>query len=291
MINWDDIKYFLEVARSGNITAAAKKLGVNHSTVSRRIQALEEQNGVRLFDRIPTGYEMTEAASNIYEFALEIEARNHDIARGLVGQDSRLQGDINVTMPHNILDYCLMREVTRFKELHPEIRLNLFVAKGVKNLAAREADVAIRLTPSPPDYLIGKEITKIQHGFYQSRNLKVTSEVPIIVWGDETALPTWAQDHFPKAEIALRVDDLYSMYTAVKAGLGIAKMPCYLPDTIADEEVRRIDIEIPPSSWGVWILSHVDLRHTARVRECRLFLGKCLEDRRSLFKGLESLYV
>ncbi|WP_419904596.1 LysR family transcriptional regulator [Kiloniella sp.] len=290
MINWDDIKYFLEVARSGNITAAAKKLGVNHSTVSRRIQALEEQNGVRLFERIPTGYEMTEAASNIYEYALEIEARNHDIARGLVGQDSRLQGDINVTMPHDLLDYCLMEEVKRFKVQHPLIRLNLVVAKGVKNLAAREADVAIRLTPNPPDYLIGKEITKIQHGIYANKHLEINSHTPVIVWCDETNPPSWVQEQFPNAEIALRVDDLYSMYAAVKAGIGVAKMPCYVPDTIADDEVRRVAIDIPPSSWGIWILSHIDLRHTARVRECRLFLGQCLEVRKALFEGRDSAY-
>jgi DNA-binding transcriptional LysR family regulator len=95
MIDWDDIRFFLAVAQNGNVTAAARALNVNHSTVSRRIAALEEKHGVRLFERIPSGYEMTSAAEDIYHLALELEAKNQQISRRLFGQDSRLQGEIN----------------------------------------------------------------------------------------------------------------------------------------------------------------------------------------------------
>lgn len=288
MNNWDDIRYFLAVARSGNVTGAAKALGVNHSTVSRRIQSLEERHGVRLFERVATGYEMNTAASAIYEMALELEVKNQQVSRQLFGQDSRLQGEINLTMPHDIFDHCLNHKISQFRKLHPDILVNLFVAKGVKNLAAREADVAIRLTPQPPDYLIGKKVATLQHGIYASSGFDRSKPISIITWSDEKTLPAWVKQHFPNACIGMRVDDLYTMYSAVKAGIGIAKMPCYLPDSLNDPEVKRLSIDIPPSSWGLWVLSHADLRHTARIRCCREFLTEQLLLQKPIFEGQTS---
>jgi DNA-binding transcriptional LysR family regulator len=288
-MSWDDIRYFLEVVRSGNVTTAARNLDVNHSTVSRRIRALEENHGVRLFERVPGGYKMTAAAGGIYELALEIETRNQQIARYLFGQDNRLQGSISLTMPHDILEFCLIDDLKEFSDQYPEIDLNLYVAKGLKNLAAREADIALRLTPSPPEYLIGKRITLLQHGIYTNVNIDLKAP-RLVVWGSETALPTWALDHFPNAEIAMRVDDLYSMYVAVKAGVGIARMPCYLPDQLADPIVKRMDLTLPGSDWCLWVLSHADLRHTLRVQHCRNFLIQVLEKRKDLFQGKLSKY-
>jgi len=291
MNDWDDIRFFLAVARCGNVTSAAKVLGVNHSTVSRRIRALEEKHGVRLFERIATGYEMTDAGADIYELALELEQKNSQISRHLFGQDNRLQGKINITMPHDILEFCLMDELASFRDLQPEIQLNLFVAKGLKNMATREADVAIRLTSTPPDYLIGKKVASIQHGIYGHEKFSATTgKLPIIVWTDEDILPKWAEEHFSQAEIVMQVDDLYSMYCAVKAGIGIARMPCYLPDVIANNQVKRLKINIARSTWGIWVLSHIDLRNTAKVRCCREFLSAKLKQKKALFEGEHSRY-
>jgi len=217
MNNWDDIRYFLEVARNGNVTSAARVLGVNHSTVSRRIRALEEKHGVRLFERITSGYEMTSAAATIYETALELEIKNQLISRQLFGQDSRLQGEITLTMPHDILDYCLVNDLTEFRNAHPDIQLNLLVAQGLKNLAAREADIAIRLTPAPPDYLIGNEIAKLQHGIYFNNRVSYSRNTPLVVWSDEKNIPEWAKNNFANAEIALRVDDWHCQHALLHA--------------------------------------------------------------------------
>ncbi|MEY8194309.1 MAG: LysR family transcriptional regulator [Cycloclasticus sp.] len=291
MNDWDDIRYFLAVARNGNVTSAAKALDVNHSTVSRRIRALEEKHGVRLFERIHSGYEMTDAGSDIFDLALELELRNSQISRQLFGLDNRLQGKINLTMPHDILEFCLIDEIAEFRKKQPDILLNLSVAQGLKNMAAREADVAIRLTNAPPDYLIGKKITSLQHGIYAQKSAKLSGEVPIVVWNGEDELPLWAKTHFPDAKIVLQINDLFSMYCAVKAGIGIARMPCYLPDAYANKEVGRLDLSMPSSDWGVWVLSHVDLKNTARIRYCREFLIDKLTCKKALFEGEESTYL
>ncbi len=286
MSNWDDIRFFLAVARAGSLSGAAKVLGVNHSTVSRRIAALEKNHGVRLFNRVRDGYEMSDAAYSIYEQALAVEAQNQQISRALFAQDSRLSGPINLTMPHDIFEHCLAPNLAQFAQQHPDIKLNLLVTKQVRNLASLEADLAIRLTPAPPEYLVGKKVAQLQHGIYGARDLPVQDNVGLVVWQGETQLPNWAQQHFPKAHIALQVDDLTAMYAAVKAGFGIARMPCYLPDSLGDDNVTPLAIDLPQSNWGVWVLNHVDLRKTARVQNLREFLIAALQQKQNLFEGV-----
>lgn len=294
MANWDDIRFFLAVARKGSVSAAAKTLSVNHSTVSRRIAGLEQKHGVQLFNRVRDGYEMSEAAYDIYEQAQAIEVQNQQISRTLFGQDSRLEGPINLTMPHDIFEYCLAEDLAAFQKDHPGIQLDLTVTKGVRNLASREADIAIRLTPAPPDYLVGRKVSGLQHGIYGRHDQIFESkaslglaeeEVSLVVWSGQTQIPEWAQTHFPNAKIALAVDDLTTMYAAVKAGFGLARMPCYLPDSLDDELVKRLPIAVPRSDWSVWVLNHVDLRKTARVQKLREFLLKAFENKQSLFEG------
>ncbi len=284
MTNWDDIRYFLTLARAGSISAASRQLGVNHSTVSRRIQALESRHGVRLFDRTQTGYEMTEAASHIYDVALVLEEQNLKLERQLFANDKRLEGRVCMTMPNDLLNHLLMPSIAGFKKEQPNITLDLLVAKGVRNLANREADIAIRFTPEPPDYLVGREVCKMQMALYGHPSLLGQEKVKLIVWGDEKDTPQWASS-FNNAEIALRVDDLYSMYLAVKAGIGIARMPCWLPDSINDSRVQCLEVDSEKPGWGIWLLSHVDLKNTARVKACKDYFWQALTEHKTLFEG------
>jgi len=229
---------------------------------------------------------MSDAAYSIYEQALAVETQNQQISRALFAQDSRLSGPINLTMPHDIFEHCLAPHLAQFAQQHPDIKLNLLVTKQVRNLASLEADLAIRLTPAPPEYLVGKKVAQLQHGIYGARDLSVQDNVGLVVWQGETQLPNWAQQHFPKAHIALQVDDLTAMHAAVKAGFGIARMPCYLPDSLGDNSVTRFAIELAQSNWGVWVLNHVDLRKTARVQSLREFLIAALQQKQHLFEGV-----
>jgi DNA-binding transcriptional LysR family regulator len=289
MHNWDDFRYFHAVATFGSFSAAAQALGVNHSTVSRRIQVLEERHGVRLFERNQQGYSMTEAGVEAFEVVEEIHERSLKIARILQGKDARLEGPINLTMPHDFFESCMAGPVKHFIEENPAININLMVRHGLRDLGNREADLAIRLTSAPPDYLVGQCITRFQHGVYKQRKLKLGKNVPIICWRGEHDVPDWAQHAFDNPHVVLRVDDLVSMYQAIKSGLGVARIPCFYPDMLAEADVRRMDIELPLSEWGVWLLSHVDLRGTARVNHCKKFLRQELEKLVPVFLGETSL--
>ncbi|NRB39005.1 MAG: LysR family transcriptional regulator [Pseudomonadales bacterium] len=292
MNDWDDLRYFLAVAQAGNVTAASITLAVNHSTVSRRITAMEKKHGVRLFERISTGYVMTEAAESIYAYALEIESQNKKVERLLFAGDTRLSGKLRMTLPHDLANHCIIPHLPRFTEAYPEIDLELIVSPNLKDLNAREADIAVRLTPAPPEYLIGKKVAELCHGVYASSdyNQREKEQHSLILWNDESHFPDWASSYFPDANVVLRVDDLASMYAAVKAGLGLARMPCFLADKLAEKSVERLKLELAPSHWGIWVLNHVDLRETARVHALKQFLITTLQQQKNLIEGEQSQF-
>lgn len=286
MNNWDDLRYFLELARCGSLSGASRSLGVNHSTVARRIAALEEKHGVNLFSRQPSGYCMTEAAEQIYRQALSLETQHQAVERLLYAGDARLSGKLVVTMPHDLANYCVVPHLSSFTEQYPDVELELMVSPGLKNLSAREADMAVRLTPSPPDTLVGNKLADLRHGVYFSSTHPPSESAPnLIVWRHEEEQPSWAQTYFPNGKVVLKVDDLGTMYAAVQQGMGIARMPCYVPDAIKDTHIHKIPLALPPSNWGLWVLHHADLRETARVRVFKQFLNETLSKLRPLVEG------
>ncbi len=291
MNDWDDLRYFLAVARSGSVSGAATELGVNHSTVSRRINAYEKKHDVRLFERMPQGYEMTQAAENIYRYALEIEERTHIVERELFGRDTRLQGRLCVTAYHSTVNELVLPDLGTFSQQYPEIDLELFVTADVRDLSAREADIAIRGTPQPPDHLVGKKVADFGNAIYTSENYqkRQLARPEVILWRDEVQLPEWVSEHFPGARVALRVDDITAMGAAVKAGLGMARLPCWIGDVRPG--FFRLRLNVASMGWGLWVLIHADLRSTARVRVCRDFLIDTLEKKRDLIEGRCSTYL
>jgi len=270
---------------------AGRMLGVNHTTVARRIRALEDNLGTRLFDPSRDGYEMTQAAEDMYEHARQMEEITQAIDRDVFGQDAELKGPLKLTVAHDVAERLVIPWLREFQDAYPCIDLDLLTTTGLVDLAAREADIALRLTARPPDYLIGREVLPIRHGIYGSPDyLKdCDGRAKVILFRGSEKRPEWVQQHFPEAEIAMRVDDVGTMALAVGNKLGIARIPCYVGDT--EPSLRRLDLKLAPSTWGIWILSHVDLRSTARVRVAREFLIDVIEKQRDLVLGEHSKYV
>jgi len=291
-MNWDDLRFFLALARERSVSGAGRALGVKHTTVARRIRALEERIGTRLFDHLPNGYAMTQAAENMFEHALEMEALAQAVDREVFGQDAELAGPLKLTVPHDVANLLIVPKLRAFSEAYPHIELQLLTTTGLVDLAAREADIAVRLTAKPPDYLVGREVMRLRHGVYgTTRTLrKLSDPVNVILFRSDTDHPPWVTENFPNARIVLRVDsDVTSMAAATRNHLGLSRMPCYIGDS--DPALRRLDVPLKPSDWGIWVLSHVDLRATARVRVCREFLLETIEQQRSLIQGEQSKYL
>ena len=288
--NWDDLRFFLALCREKSATAAGRALRVNHTTVARRIRALESNLGARLFEASRDGYEMTQAAENMYEHARRMEEITQAIDRDIFGQDAELKGPLKLTVAHDVAERLVIPRLGEFMDAYPCIDLDVLTTTGLVDLAAREADIALRLTAKPPDYLIGRQVVPMRHGVYGSPDYLQDLDRParVILFRGDPEQPEWVEQHFPGAEISMRVDDAGTMARAVANDMGLARMPCYVGDTEAG--IRRLDLKLTPSTWGIWILSHVDLRSTARVRVAREFLINIIEEQRGLVLGKQSRY-
>jgi DNA-binding transcriptional LysR family regulator len=291
-MDWDNLRFFLEVARKGSIRAASDTLAVNHSTVSRRITAFEKNLGVRLFERLPDGYLLTTAGEEMLKSAQQIEDEVVKLDRQVIGRDAELNGVLRVTMPTALATHLLMPDIAAFTKLYPGIQLELAFSSEEFNLRKREADIAIRLTPDPPEYLIGRRILQPAKGVYASYDyLKFNDpnahpdKLDWIGWDEVTSQTQQNKEsRFSSSPVVHKADDIAAHLEAVKAGMGIAMLPCFIADTVPD--LKRLELITSKSFCGdIWILRHEDLRATARVRAFVDFMIEAFEHHRDLLEG------
>lgn len=289
-LNWDDLRYFLALARNGTMSEAGRELRVKHTTVARRIKSLEQNLASRLFDHLPQGYAMTQVGENLYQHALEMEQRAFAVNREVLGSDTQLSGALNLTASHNVASVLITPHLTKFHQNYPEVELNLLCSIDLADLTVRQADIAIRLTAKPPQHLIGKKLLPLRHGIYASTQyLTQAPKTPqVILWLGESQQTDWLVKSFENVKVMMRADDITTILSCVENHMGLARLPCFVGDSSA--QLKRLDIALPPSDWGIWMLSHVDLRATARVRVCREFLADTIQDNRCLVEGLNSHY-
>lgn len=287
-MNWDDLKVFLAVARSGSLSGGARQLDLQHSTVSRRMQKLEKTLGVRLFDKVPSGYELTDAGRQLEQAARQMEHEVVAVDASLSGRDHALSGELRVTAIDNMATTVLMPMFIDFRRRHPQITLHIMVSNRDVSLAQREADVAIRLTNTPPDTLVGKRVTTVSQAIYASpdyiEQLRESGEAPEWLGVDCCVFhKSWTRQACPDESHSFYVDDTLLTQSALREGAGISILPCFLGDS--DPALQRY--EAPRSEWdlGLWILLHPDLKRTARVLAFRDHMIAAVEAQRALFEG------
>lgn len=288
-LSWDDLRIALSIAREGSIRSAARALGVSHSTVLRRLRVLEATTGVRLFERKQDGYEATAAGQDVFDTACEVEDVVLNLERRVAGRDLRLSGAVRVTLPDPFVPLFL--PVFRdFAQAYPGIELTLAAGTGYSDLAHRAADIAIRIAADPAPDLFGRRMATAAVGVYGSseylarRKRKDLEALDWIGWEPDStmAFAQWMRQRVPNARIALRVSANWTLPEAVDAGAGVALVPCALGDLRPGW--RRVAL-VREVTAPLWILTHKDLRTTARVRVVRDFLAEAVTRHRSLIEG------
>lgn len=291
-LDWNDLRFVLAVCQDGTLSGAARRLGVNHSTVFRRINAIESQLGVRLFERLQSGYAMTEAGEAVLEAGDRIENEVFRLSHKLVGRDLRLHGTLRVTAPDALAAKVLTKHIAAFSADYPEIRLELSISNSHLNLTQREADVAIRATRFPPDAVIGRRVCALATTIYGSKSYLASrsDEFPAnyswLMPDDELAyLPAvqWLKNAYPDAQPVLRSNSFLALFEAARQGHGVVPLPCFLGD--CDAGLERVIEPAEDLESELWILVHPDLRRTARVRAFVDFLVGGLEQDKNLLEG------
>jgi len=270
-MNWNDLKVFLAIADSRSLSGAARVLGNNHSTVFRRLNELERNLGVRLFDRLPNGYVLTPAGERMRELAREADNAVQRIQLELAGQDFALTGIVRVTTAANIARTLVPAAVRNLRETHPNIVVEVAIGDSEYDLNRREADIALRATTKPPEHLIGKRIMQLDwwiccpesESDTAARNLQDLYHQPII--GADAALMRldafqWLESEYQTGIVA-RANDLSTMAAFAKAGIGHV----LLPSDQEEDGLKRL-FKIPELSSELWLLTHPDLRQVQRIK-------------------------
>ncbi|MEM7376316.1 MAG: LysR family transcriptional regulator [Pseudomonadota bacterium] len=273
-INWDNLRFVLSVAKQGSVAAAARELGVNRSTVLRRIAAFQADLNCRLFEQSSSGYALTPQAERMVLAAREVENTLYDMQRDVAGSELRLEGELRVTTTESFMLAVLGPVLAAFQAAHPKIVVDVLVSNNVFDLNRRDADVAIRPTGNPEAGLIGKRLCDIPFGAYAS--VESAPALRAQAWqtyrwvGMDSSLRAtspgvWFDANIPGSRICLRSDSYVSIKVAVEHGIGVGLLPCFLGDH-SDQLVRVPGPPVDQLTIGLWALTHPDLARSARVR-------------------------
>jgi DNA-binding transcriptional LysR family regulator len=282
-MEWDDLKHFLAVARAGSLADAARSLKTSSPTVGRRIAALETRLGVRLFDRNRTGYALTESGEAIRARAEEVEDAVFRVERQVLGRDRRPAGKVRLATVNEIAAHLVAPQLGEFRRCYPEIVLEVVVGLDLANLTRREADVALRTVRPERGNLTIRHAGWWRSGLYAAKSyakahglkpgLSDFANLDVITWTEECShLPggPWFAEHARGSNVALEANSRHIHYSACKAGLGLAILPCLAADR--DPALVRL---LPPEqvfTADLYILVHKELTSTARVRAVIDFL-------------------
>ncbi|MEX6501607.1 LysR family transcriptional regulator [Pseudomonas zhanjiangensis] len=283
-MDWSDLQYFLAVAQGGSISQAARALRVNHSTVLRRLQRLEQQFGVALFQRLPGGYQLTSAGEALAGQLGGVGEQIERAGRQLLGQDLQIRGSIRLTSTDTLFASLLTPLLAEFRQAHPGVQLQLVTNNSMLSLTQREADMAVRGTNQPPENLLGRCVGRIQTALYASPAYlaRHPQSLPLeqhqwVGLDDSLAhleQAAWLRARVAEAQVVARSDSLVGMVECVRLGMGVGLLLCPLADAHA-ELVRLADAD-PALDTQVWVLTHPDLRAVARVRALGEFLYRRL---------------
>lgn len=271
-MEWDEVRYFLAVVRGGSVRAGAERLGVDHSTVLRRIAQLERRLGAIMFEKMPSGYRLTGAGEEVVPLAEQMESASHALQAKVFGRDQGVRGKLRVTMPAVVASHLLMPDLTAFARSHPELEMEILSSDEPANLTNREADVAVRAVydrAALPLNLHGVKGPDVVFGVYMARDLLAAWRPgdPPVRWivKNRYGHPDWAlPSDIPTSGVLFETTDAGAQLAAVRGGFGMTLLPCFVGDT------ERALVRVPGSALRaqatMWILAHGETRKTTRVR-------------------------
>jgi DNA-binding transcriptional LysR family regulator len=295
MLDWDDVRFFLALQRARTLGTAARQLGVNASTVARRLAALEAQLETRVLERSEGGYVLTEGGEALLARAEAMEDAALGAEREVAGREARLSGTLRLTAPEALGGFFLPPLLARFQQRYPDIDLELVADNRPLSISRREADLALRLVRPTQPSLVVRRVAEVGTALFASRAY-LDSHPPVrppdleghaLIGYDEPFVPEleqrWLQQQARGARVRLRTARVQAQLEAAHAGLGLALLPCYL----ARARGGLVQV-LPPSRVvrrSLWLVVHEDLRHLARVRALSDFLVRQLAAAKAALAG------
>ncbi|MGD9170270.1 MAG: LysR family transcriptional regulator [Candidatus Thiodiazotropha sp.] len=296
MLDWNDLKFFLELARQGKLVQAAARLHVDHTTVSRRISALESRLEVRLFDRSPRGYQLTDAGVRLMPYAESMESSSNRIYQEIAGKDAWLGGTVRVATPEALGSQVIARHIHEFRAEHPDIEIELVAETRRASLSKREADIAVIFSRPQSGRLVAWKLCDYRLRVYGSQDYlsqheAITSPADLERHGfvsyidDLIEMPElrYLESIVKKANVVFSSSNIIAQFNAILQGVGLGLVHCFMA-----EREPRLQSVLPDEiaiDRSYWLVVHEDLRHVARVDAVCRFLTRVLSDNQKLMLG------
>ena len=286
-LDWEDLKTTLAVVREGTLGRAAQTLGVNYTTIARRITRAETALGQKLFERLSEGYRPTDLGLLAAGHAEQMEKHQDALMRQLQGRDDTLRGPLVITAPQILLQLHLVHVIGQFCTLHPEVDLSVNSANDLVDLGRRQADLAVRVSASPGDTLTGLRLSEQHMAAYASPEIACRiaedPEGPIgwIVYGQASGVPAAALAHNPRAFVRARFDDMIAMTGAAQAGLGVVRMPMFIGR--GTPGLVQVPAMKPSPYAPIWVVAHADVWPGAKVSAFRTLLKTYFREHQAEF--------
>jgi len=282
-MDWNDLRYFLAISRAGTLAGAARSLHVQHSTVGRRLDALESALGATLFTRTPDGFVLSEAGAEVLPLAEEAERSLHAFEQRVVASDSEIEGIVRLTVSEAFSGF-IVRRMSELQARHPGLIVEILSANRNFDLARREADLALRSVSTTQADLTCKRIGDAGWSMYGATDYVERFGLPQspenlaghrIIGFDETLANTpgghWLDAHGASANVVLRGNSIISVLNATIVGMGISVLPCFLAEP--EPTLRRVTPKVLASR-EIWLVFHPDVARIARVRKVIDFVAE-----------------
>ncbi len=273
-MNWEDFRYFLTLAETGSFSGAARRLGVDHSTVARRVAALEAALGLRLIDRLPKAVMLTEEGQLLAGRGQGALEAMFAVERAAAGSMTGFSVPLCISAPPSLARHVIAPGLHGFHQQHPDIEVILHGQTQSADLNRRQADIAIRLSRPQKSSVITRKLADMPLAFYGAVDYcKSEADWDLISWDESSAdIPQyrWLEDRRAGRSVVLRSNDMDVQAASARAGLGVALLPCYLGD--ADPHLQKLPGQEDCPTREIWMLVHADLRHAPRVRNGMDFL-------------------
>lgn len=290
-LNWDDIRYFLELARTGSLSGAARRLRVEHSTVARRVDALEQSLGIRLFDRLPKAWSLTPEGETLVAQAGRLDEEAQAFSRTALGVSS-LQGTVRVSAPPVLAGHFLVPRLAALRPRWRNIDLEVIGESRDANLARGEADLAIRMSRPTAPGLAARCIGEMGYGLYAAR---AYTDRPAEDWEflgyDDSLIQVpqqrWLAQVAGRRRFVFRSNDLAALLNAARVGLGITVLPHFL--AAQDDLLERVADPACPTLRQIWLVMHPDVKRSPRVRLIADVLADVVGEADALMSGRDIL--
>lgn len=286
-LSWSDFQTVLVVARHGSVVAACAALGMTHSTLLRKLDAVETRLKARLFERQRGRYTLTAAGQEIERAAAAFEPLAKAAELNIRGNELRPSGDVRVAVASILIEHLLPGVLLQFASAFPDVKIELVSSREHVSMSRREADVAIRIADSVPEWLVGRKLADIQFKIFSLRQGELSKsryKIPQLAerrrWiafekGErELKFDRWLDNAIPDTSVVLRVDNFSHALTMVRAGLGVALLPAFLEHQLP--ELQALTPSIPELETPLWLVTHPEIRNAMRIQVLMRAFGPAL---------------